>query len=246
MTYRKSERDSLPFLNILPNLVTILGLCAGLTSIRFVLVGRYDLAAVLIIFAALIDGLDGLLARRLDATSTFGAELDTLSDFLNFGVAPALLVFQFALADARDIGWIFVLVYSICCCLRLARFNVTRDAPAPAGRAHLIGAPAPAGAILAMLPVFLSLGGVFDATRLPLLVGFYLGLVGLLMVGKMPTYSSKSLRISRDKTVWVLIGAAIVAGVVLTRFWLLMVVVDAVYALTLVHCIIAWKKGKSI
>ena len=109
MSERKQE--SLSIFQLLPNVVTILGLCAGLTAIRFLMVGRYDYAVMLIVVAAALDGLDGLLARRLDAASPFGAELDSLSDFLNFGVVPALLVYQFALSDSYATGWVFVLVY---------------------------------------------------------------------------------------------------------------------------------------
>ena len=122
------EGDTLPFLSLVPNMVTLLGLCAGLTAIRFVFTGNFHFAVILILFAAAIDGLDGLLARRLRATSEIGAQLDSLSDFLNFGVAPALLVWEFTLApSARTGAWIAVLIYASCCCLRLARFNVAHD-----------------------------------------------------------------------------------------------------------------------
>lgn len=235
MTRHERDRDTLPFLQLLPSLITILGLCAGLTSISFVFSERYEPAAVLIVLAALTDGLDGLLARKLEATSSFGAELDTLSDFVSFGVAPGLLVFQFALADARGLGWIAALVYVICCCLRLARFNVNRDVPIPGSRPHFVGVPAPAGAFLAMLPVFLSLAGVIDVTEVFLAVELYLGLVGALMISKLPTFSPKSLRIPKDKAVWLLVAAAILVGVLFMRFWLLMIALDVLYMLSLVH-----------
>jgi len=232
---RRPDRDNLPFLHLLPNLVTIIGLCAGLTSIRYVFVEMYQIAAALIIFAAVIDSLDGLLARRLNAASSFGAELDSLADFLNFGVAPGVLMFHFALSDAAGIGWIFVLVFVICCCLRLARFNVNRDDPAPGGRAHFVGVPAPAGALLAMLPLFVTLDGVIDMANIPLIVAPYLGLIGLLMVSKLRTPSPKSLRISKDTAGWLLIGMAIMVGMMFSRFWLLMVLVDLAYIGTLIY-----------
>ncbi|MDT8857224.1 CDP-diacylglycerol--serine O-phosphatidyltransferase [Paracoccaceae bacterium Fryx2] len=228
-------KDTLPLLLFLPNVITILGLCAGLTAIRFIMVGRFDFAVMLIIFAAVIDGLDGLLARRLNAQSTIGAELDTLADFLSFGVAPALLVFQFALAGTYSTNWIFVLVYTICACLRLARFNVHRDAPQPVGKPHFIGVPAPGGALLALLPVFLTLQGTLDATNFPMAYGVYLGLVGVLMTSRVPTLSSKAVRVPRDKSKLVLIGAAIFMGLLVTRFWLLMVLVGIAYM-----CVILW------
>jgi CDP-diacylglycerol---serine O-phosphatidyltransferase len=227
--------DTQPLLFLLPNLMTILGLCAGLTSIRFVLAGRIEAAAALILLAVVLDGLDGLIARRLNAASNFGAELDTLADFVNFGVAPGLLVFQFAFAGEPGLTWVFVLVYVICTCLRLARFNVARGVPPPAGRSHFVGVPSPAGAMLSLLPVFLSLAGIVDLSGVPALVAPYLGLVGLLMVSRLRTASIKGLRVPRDKARWVLVGVAFLAGIAFTRFWLLMVVVDLAYGATVVH-----------
>jgi CDP-diacylglycerol--serine O-phosphatidyltransferase len=237
---------SLPFLHLLPNLVTILGLCAGLTSIRFAFDGRFEVAALLIIFCAVIDGLDGLLARKLKAASSFGAELDSLSDFINFGVAPALLVFFFALLEAPGFGWIFALLFAICCCLRLARFNVNRDAPPPPGRAYFTGVPAPAGALLALLPLYLTLEGVIDAARWPLLSALYLGLVGGLMVSRIPTLSPKGLRISRDHVPFALLAVAVAVGMMLTRFWLLMVLLVIAYIGAIVHGLVTSRRRPTI
>ena len=237
------HREQMPFLHLLPNLVTILGLCAGLTSIRFAIAERFEIAAMLIIFAAVIDGLDGLLARRLQATSHFGAELDSLADFVNFGVAPGVLVYIFAAGGLAGLGWIFVLIYACCCCLRLARFNVTREAPVAQGaRVHLVGVPAPAGAMLALLPVFLSLDGLLHLQEYPLGVAIYLGCVGALMISKLPTLSPKALRIARDKVGLVLIGMAIVVGLMFTRFWLLMVLANLAYGLTLAWAMLRSRK----
>lgn len=232
---RPRRRDSLPVVQLLPNLVTIIGLGAGLTAIRFVFEGQFMIATALIVVAAVVDGLDGLVARRLRAISDFGAELDTLSDFVCFGVAPGVLVHQFAMSGAPGAGWVFVLVFVICCCLRLARFNVNRNAPPPAGREHFIGVPAPAGAMLALLPVFLTLAGVVDLRTQALPIAAYLALVGILMISRLRTPSPKSMRIPRDKARWVLIGAALVVGAVFVSFWLLMVAVTLVYAV-----ILAW------
>lgn len=238
MSKHDRERDTLNIVQFVPSLITILGLCAGLSSIRYVFVERYDIAAMLIIAAAVIDGVDGLMARRLGASSTIGAELDSLSDFVSFGVAPGLLVFHFALADLRGLGWVAVLVFAICCCLRLARFNVSRDAPPALGRAHFVGVPAPTGALLALLPVFLALEGTLDATELPLATAAYLALIGLLMISTLPTFSPKSVRMRKDQAVWALAGVAVLAGFVLTRLWLLMVLADLFYLLALVPTLI--------
>lgn len=235
------RRESLPFQHLLPNLVTIIGLCAGLSSIRFTIEGRFELAAGLVIFAAVIDGLDGLIARRLKATSEIGAELDSLSDFLCFGVAPAVLVFRFALTGDPGMGWMFALVFAICCCLRLARFNVSRDAPpdpAALDGAHFVGVPAPAGAMMGLLPVFATFGGLADAREAPLVVALWLGLVGLLMVSRLRTLSPKGLRVPRDKARYVLVGAAFVVGLIFSRFWLLLVVLTLAYAATLVWAMV--------
>lgn len=227
---RPRARETLPFVQLLPNLVTILGLGAGLTSLRFVFESQFAIATALIVVAAVVDGLDGLIARRLRAISNIGAELDSLSDFVCFGVAPGVLVHQFAMSGASGLGWIFVLVFVICCCLRLARFNVNRNAPPPAGREHFIGVPAPAGAMLALLPVFLTFAGLVDLRAQGLPLSVYLALVGILMISRLRTPSPKSLRISRDRARWVLIGGAFVVGAVFASFWLLMVFITLVYA----------------
>jgi len=226
---RPVTRRRLPLVQLLPNLVTLLGLCAGLTSIRYVMQNEYEVAAALIILAAVLDGMDGLLARRLNAASHFGAELDSLSDFVCFGVAPGVFLYHFALNGLPGLGWLFVLVYILCTCLRLARFNVMRDAPPPPGRAHFVGVPAPAGAILALLPVFLSLSDVLDAARFPVLVALYVGVVGLLMISRLPTLSPKALSVPRDKAVLVLVGVAVFAGLAVMRPWLVLVVADLAY-----------------
>ncbi len=223
------DRRSLPLLHLLPNLVTLLGLCAGLTSIRYVLDGRYEIAAALIILAAVMDVMDGLLARRLNAASHFGAELDSLSDFVCFGVAPGIFVFHFAMAGMPGLGWLAVLLYILCACLRLARFNVMRDAPPPPGRAHFIGVPAPAGAMLALLPVYLSLAGWIDTSDLAVPVAIYIALIGLLMISRLPTISLKGLRVPRNRAVFVLLGAAVFVGFAVIRPWALLVLADLAY-----------------
>jgi CDP-diacylglycerol--serine O-phosphatidyltransferase len=226
-------RDRLPVLQLVPNLVTILGLCAGLTALRLVFAGRFEPAAVLIVFAAAVDGLDGLLARKLGAASRFGAELDSLADFVNFGVAPALLVYQASLAAAPDVAWTAALVFAVCACLRLARFNVSRGQPVM-GKPHFVGVPAPAGALLGLLPAFLGFAGL-EAALNPWLAAPWLMLVGLLMVCRLRTFAPKGLRISRGGARWLLVAVPLVAGLAIARFWLLMVLVDAAYLCSLAY-----------
>lgn len=232
-------QDSLPFYTLLPNLVTLLGLCAGLTAIRFVFSGNYQIAAGLILFAAAIDGLDGLLARRLQATSEIGAQLDSLADFLNFGVAPGLLVYEFALASSERAGaWIAVLIYASCCCLRLARFNVAHIRQQSTGGAsprHFTGVPAPAGALLALLPAFFSFETGMAPHGAPMLAAGWLAIVGLLMASRLPTFSPKSLRVPKTGIVWVMVALPFIVGVMLTNFWASMILIDVAYILSLVQ-----------
>src|ERR1700740_2327790 len=152
----------IPVRTLVPNIITLLALCAGLTAVRMAFENRYVLALAAIVFAAFLDGIDGRLARLLKGTSRFGAELDSLADFVNFGVAPALILYFWGLHDLRSAGWIAALVYAICAALRLARFNVMLDDPdRPAWAANFfVGMPAPAGAITVLLPIYASFLGL--------------------------------------------------------------------------------------
>ncbi|MCB2117496.1 MAG: CDP-diacylglycerol--serine O-phosphatidyltransferase [Rhodobacteraceae bacterium] len=237
---REGDGDTLPFVTLVPNMVTTLGLCAGLTAIRYIMAGQFLTAVWLILFATVIDGLDGLVARRLKATSDFGAQLDSLSDFLNFGVAPGFLIYQMALTPGeRAGGWIFVLVYIVCCCMRLARFNVAQNRAATSGDSapakHFTGVPAPAGALMALLPVFISFETGADLHAYPFLVEFYIVLVGLLMVSRLPTFSPKSIRVPRERIVWVMIGLALLIGILLAETWRGLIAIILLYAATLLQ-----------
>ena len=170
-------RTELPIVQLLPNVVTIVALCAGLTAIRFGFQGNYERAVQFVLVACVLDGLDGRLARLLKSDSKMGAELDSLADFVNFGVAPPLVIYFWALQDMRSAGWISVLIFSVCCVLRLARFNVSNKSEQDDDLAgYFIGVPAPAGALLVMMPMFLT----FALTDAPLIPA---GLVCLYMIG---------------------------------------------------------------
>ncbi|KIT16414.1 CDP-diacylglycerol--serine O-phosphatidyltransferase [Jannaschia aquimarina] len=229
MIRRDPGSGRMPLLQLLPNVVTILGLSAGLTSIRFAFDDNLAFAAGLLIFAALIDLLDGLLARRLDAASPMGAELDSLSDFVCFGVAPALLIYRFGLSELYGLGWLAALFLAICCCLRLARFNVMSKDPEIDVKGHFVGVPAPAGAMLALMPAFLLLSGIWDTRDLPMLVAAWAVFVGVLMIARFRTISLKTMRIDRDNAVYVLLGAGVVVGLMLTRLWLFCVLSGVIY-----------------
>jgi CDP-diacylglycerol--serine O-phosphatidyltransferase len=207
-TKRRLRFRHLPIRTILPNVVTLLALCSGLTAIRMAIEGRYDLAIAAIVLAAVLDGLDGRVARLLKSTSKFGAELDSLTDFVNFGVAPAVILYTWTLDELRSAGWIVVLVFAIGAALRLARFNVMlEDHSRPSWQGNFfIGVPSPAGAIVVLLPIYLGLSGVdvaalgLDGRPGAIIVAIYTLVVGFLMVSRLPTFSGKrfGMRVRRD------------------------------------------------
>ncbi len=183
----------IPVRTLAPNVVTLLALCAGLTAIRMAFENHYVLAVGAIVFAAILDGIDGRLARFLKGTSRFGAELDSLADFVNFGVAPALILYFWGLHDLKSAGWIAAMVLAICAGLRLARFNVMiddPDRPAWAGN-FFVGMPAPAGAITVLLPIYVAFLGVPRSNFLTWLTLGYTLAVASLMVSRLPVFSGK-------------------------------------------------------
>lgn len=190
---RRRRFKAIPVRTLLPNLITLLALCAGLTAIRLAVENRLDLALAAIVFAALLDGIDGRVARMLKGTSRFGAELDSLADFVNFGVAPALILYFWGLHELKSAGWIAALVFAICAGLRLARFNVMIDDPnKPAWAGNFFtGIPAPAGAITVLLPIYLYFLGVSNGLVTVWLTFFYTLVIGLLMVSRLPVFSGK-------------------------------------------------------
>ena len=183
----------IPVRTLAPNVVTLLALCAGLTAIRMAFENHYILAVGAIVFAAILDGIDGRLARFLKGTSRFGAELDSLSDFVNFGVAPALILYFWGLHELKSAGWIAAMVLAICAGLRLARFNVMIDDPdRPAWTNNFfVGVPAPAGAITVLLPIYVAFLGVPRSNFLTWLTLGYTLAVALLMVSRLPVFSGK-------------------------------------------------------
>jgi len=193
-----------PVRMLVPNFFTLLALCAGLTSIRMGIEERYELALGAIVFAALLDGIDGRVARLLKASSRFGAELDSLADFVNFGVAPAFLVFNWGLGSLKSLGWICVMIFALASALRLARFNVAADDEPPKWQAaYFIGMPTPAAAIVVLLPIFiehLGLDGIRSSRIMLDFVLIYTLVIAFLMVSTLPTFSGKLLgeRISRE------------------------------------------------
>lgn len=190
---RRRRFKAIPVRMLVPNLITLLALCAGLTAIRLAFENKLDLALAGIVFAALLDGIDGRVARMLKGTSKFGAELDSLADFVNFGVAPALILYFWGLHDFKSFGWIAALVFAICGGLRLARFNVMIDDPhKPAWAGNFFtGVPAPAGAIVVLLPIYLNFLGVPRGPSLTAFTLVFALFVAFLMVSRLPVFSGK-------------------------------------------------------
>ncbi|MDO8289582.1 MAG: CDP-diacylglycerol--serine O-phosphatidyltransferase [Parvibaculum sp.] len=220
---RSRAFGTMPIRTVIPNALTVLALCAGLTAIRFALEGRFEAAVTAIIIASVFDALDGRVARFLKGTSKFGAELDSLTDFVNFGVAPVIVLYLWTLSAIGGIGWIAVLGYAVCCALRLARFNVALEDPdKPAWSAnYFTGVPAPAGALIVMLPLYLDFIGLSFLKALPLIVAIHCFAVAFLMVSRVPTFSGKrmGLRIERDMVLPILVFVGFVAAVVLNYPW---------------------------
>ena len=191
--HRRRRFRSIPVRTLAPNLVTLLAMCAGLTAIRMAFENRYTLALAGIVFAAILDGVDGRLARFLKGTSRFGAELDSLSDFVNFGVAPALILYFWDLHDLKSAGWIAAMVFAICVCLRLARFNVMIDDPdrPPWAANFFVGMPAPMGAITVLLPIYAVFLGLPRSDVLTWITLIYTLAISSLMVSRLPVFSGK-------------------------------------------------------
>jgi len=218
------------FNRLIPNILTMLGLCCGLVAIRAAFEGRFAEAAVLIVVAGVIDGLDGRLARLLKATSRFGAEFDSLADFLSFGVAPALVLYIWALQDYRGIAFVPALLFAVCSSLRLARFNAALDvgpAPKPAYTYNFFtGVPAPAGAGCALFPLFawlfftqIEMPLLASVMRNPVLIAGVLILVGGLMVSTLPTWSFKNFKVPRAAVLPLLLGVGFYMALLFAEPW---------------------------
>ena len=201
---------------ILPNMLTLIGVCIGLTSIRFALDGRFELAIIAILFAALIDGLDGRIARLIKGTSKVGKELDSLTDMISFGVAPAFIMYFWKLNTLERFGWLLCLVYVICVALRLARFNINSNQEPSWKDNFFEGVPSPAGGILVLTPLIISLSG-FEIYQLnyDLIVPVFFIITSFLLISKFPTYSFKKIVIPRKSTIFLLFGIVLFFGLLL-------------------------------
>lgn len=228
------DRDPrrIPFRAMIPNAITALALCMGLTGVRFAIGGEWEKALAAIILAGILDGMDGRIARLLRAQSKFGAELDSLSDNIAFGTAPALILFLWSLQEAPRFGWTAALALAVCCALRLARFNARLDAAEQPHKSagFNTGVPAPAGAGLAFVPIFLWLISdrepVFQSWPLVMVWTLF---IAALMISSLPTYSWSSIRIRREWRMFALAGVALFGAALLTAPWITLLVLAGLY-----------------
>jgi CDP-diacylglycerol---serine O-phosphatidyltransferase len=226
----------MPLTRLLPNMLTLMSLCSGLTAMRYAILGHWQAAVLAIVIAGIFDMLDGRVARMLNLSSKFGAELDSLSDAVSFGVAPAFVMYEWLVKDAGGFGWAAVLVYAVCAALRLARFNTMLDddtTPAPPRKNYFVGLAAPGGAGLAILPLVYVLQFGDSVTPPPAAVGFWLILLGGLMVSRLPTLSLKGWRVTPAWVVPILIGVVVLVAAMISEPWMTLCVVGTAYALSL-------------
>jgi CDP-diacylglycerol---serine O-phosphatidyltransferase len=225
------EPRRIPFRAMIPNAITVLALCFGLTGVSLAVGGEWDKALAAIVFAGVLDGIDGRIARLLRAQSRFGAELDSLSDNIAFGTAPALILFLWSLQTAPRFGWIAALALAVCCALRLARFNARLDAAEQPHKAagFNTGVPAPVGAGLAFVPIYLWLITGDDRFRhWPLVMGWTLLIAGL-MISSLPTYTWSSLRIRSGWRLFALAGIALLGAALIRAPWHTLLAVSVIY-----------------
>jgi len=240
----------MPFRKLVPNIVTMLALCSGMTSIRYAIQESWSKAVLFIFLAALFDGLDGRVARMLKASSKFGAELDSLSDFISFGVAPAILMFQWCLFDLPKIGWFFCLLYAMGMAMRLARFNtmLEDDTVPPYWSHYFTGVPAPAAAAMVIMPVLLGfdLAETKPFLRTHLFCSIWMCIVFYLETSRIPTISLKKAKIKPSMMVPLLFIVAALAHFLFTQTWLTLGIMTALYTLSIPYSCIRFLHDKKL
>lgn len=238
----------LPLRAVAPNAITALALCAGLSGVRFAIGGRWELAATMVVLAGALDGVDGRIARLLRGESRFGAELDSLSDAISFGVAPALILYLWSLQAFQPIGWICSLILAVFCALRLARFNARIDETEQPHRSagFNTGVPAPAGAGLALTPLFLWLSTGENLLRSPYLVAPWTALVAALMVSSLATFSWSSLRLRRHVRFEALVLVVVIFAALVAAPWQTLSAVSLTYLATLPFSVTAYAKVRRL
>jgi CDP-diacylglycerol--serine O-phosphatidyltransferase len=236
----------IPFRAMIPNAITLFALCFGLTGVSLAIGGEWEKALGAVVFAGVLDGFDGRIARLLRAQSKFGAELDSLSDNIAFGTAPALILFLWSLQTAPRFGWIAALALAVCCALRLARFNARIDASEQPHKSagFNTGVPAPAGAGLAFMPIFLWLITGNELFRRWELVMAWTLFIALLMISSLPTYSWTSLRIRRSWRLFALAGIALLGAALIRAPWITLFAVASLYLVMLPFAFLSYQRVK--
>ena len=227
---------------LLPNILTLGGVCLGISSIKFSIDGNFSLAVTLILFAAILDALDGRIARLINGTSEFGKELDSLTDFVSFGIAPVLILYFWNLNAYGKLGWAIALIYSVCCVLRLARFNLTKiDAQQEWKHNFFEGIPSPVGGLLILMPLIYELANLDFNFDLKILTPFLTILIALLLVSKIPTLSFKKISISSKTTIFLLLAAGVIFIALLFYTFETLLIFGLVYMLTIPASIFIYK-----
>lgn len=245
MTFQQRRRlRFMPLNSLIPNMLTMLALCAGLTSVRFALDEKWEMAVIAILAAGVLDGLDGRMARLLNSASKFGAELDSLSDFVSFGVAPGLVIFLWSLESGLGgVGWIISLVFTVSCALRLARFNSMLDKKQPAwANRYFTGIAAPAGASISLLFMVISFYADSDFFRSAFLNAAWMLFMAFLMASRIPTFSIKRIRIARRFIMPVLVLVGVLAAVLVSYPWQLLSLIAVIYMATIPFSIMSHRR----
>lgn len=240
-----NNRHIFPIRSLIPNAITVLAICAGMSALRFAILGRWEGAVLAVLIAGVLDGLDGRMARLLKGTSKFGAELDSLSDIVCFGVAPAVIMYTWVLRDVKGIGWLIALIFTTTMALRLARFNTMsadEDVDNEEKRDYFAGIPAPASAALALWPMILYFQTGIEFLKDPVFCIIYLGVIAALTVSSIPTFSFKKMSIKREFVLFYLLGISILATLLVTQIWATMSVVGLLYIMTIPVAVIRHRR----
>ena len=228
---------------LLPNILTLGGVCLGISSIKFSIDGNFNLAVILILLAAILDALDGRVARLIKGTSEFGKELDSLTDFVSFGIAPVLILYFWELNNYGKLGWAIALIYSVCCVLRLARFNLTKNENDHEWKNNFFeGVPSPAGGLLILTPLIYELTELNFNLNIKSLTPFLTVLIALLLVSKIPTPSLKKISISSKTTVFLLLSAGIIFIALLFYTFETLLVFSFIYLISIPLTLLIYKK----
>ena len=232
--------------HLLPNALTLIGVCLGISSIKFALDGNYSLSVIFLLFAALLDGLDGRIARLIDGTSEFGKELDSLTDFVSFGIAPAFILFFWELKNYGKIGWAITLIFSVCCVLRLARFNLTKIQKEEEWKVNYFeGIPSPAGGILVLMPLIFDLSSFNIGYEVKNLTPYLSIVVSILLISKIPTFSFKKIAIQRKLTIFLFLGIGIICISLIFYTFETLVILGLIYFFLIPLGVLSYKKNIS-